>query len=163
MALTFNTHHIEHKPLRLKGELSQEELDLQIMDELIQAPGPLSYDLVAEHIEQGILVQGTLELVLECDCARCLRHFKLPLRMENWACHLPTVGEEKVEIINDLVDLTPHIREDILLAFPQHPLCEPDCKGLAAPQQSTKGSGDWKSQSTSSVWSELDKLNDLNK
>jgi uncharacterized metal-binding protein YceD (DUF177 family) len=28
------------------------------------------------------------------------------------------------------VDLTPQIREDILLELPQRPLCQPDCRGL---------------------------------
>ena len=58
------------------------------------------------------------------------------VRVDPWIADLPLVGEEKVAVDNDCVDLTPYLREDILLAFPQHPLCEPDCRGLPkAPQK----------------------------
>ncbi len=40
-----------------------------------------------------------------------------------------------VPIKNDCVDLTPWVREDILLGFPQHPLCRPDCGGLKESQR----------------------------
>ena len=40
----------------------------------------------------------------------------------------------QVAIENDCVDLTPFVREDILLEFPQHPLCKPDCGGLKTSQ-----------------------------
>ena len=33
--------------------------------------------------------------------------------------------------MDDSVDLTAVIREDILLAFPAHPVCDPHCAGLA--------------------------------
>ena len=39
-------------------------------------------------------------------------------------------GEDRVAVDNDCVDLTPYLREDILLEFPQHPLCKPECRGL---------------------------------
>jgi uncharacterized metal-binding protein YceD (DUF177 family) len=54
------------------------------------------------------------------------------------------------------VNLTPYIREDILLALPQHPLCEPECGGLKPPA-SLKDPGEM-SEKASSAWSELDKL-----
>ena len=71
----------------------------------------------------------------------------------NWSIGpvtLPLEGEEEVPVINDCVDLTPYMREDILLAFPQHPLCEPDCGGLQAqPGQSERTSGASRSQNRS--------------
>ena len=51
---------------------------------------------------------------------------------------MPLEGEEKANVINDLVDLTPYLREDIVLAFPQHPLCRPNAAGCKHPKQ--KGS-----------------------
>jgi len=39
---------------------------------------------------------------------------------------LPLEGEEKTPVDNDCVDLTPFAREDMLLEFPQHPVCEPE-------------------------------------
>jgi uncharacterized metal-binding protein YceD (DUF177 family) len=61
----------------------------------------------------------------------------LPEKVQNRAetkaagrLHLPLEGEDKVPVDNDCVDLTPFVREDILLEFPQHPLCKPDCGGI---------------------------------
>jgi uncharacterized metal-binding protein YceD (DUF177 family) len=72
---------------------------------------------------------------------------------------LPLSGPEKAEIKDDSVDLTPYLREDILLEFPQQPLCEADCAGL--PNRAGKNARQTKSASPTpgaSVWSELNKL-----
>ena len=61
---------------------------------------------------------------------RCLKEYPHRLVLENWTRHLPLEGEERAPIVNDCVDLTPFLREDILLEFPQHPLCEAECRGL---------------------------------
>ena len=39
-------------------------------------------------------------------------------------------GDDKALVVNDCLDLTPYVREDILLALPLHPLCGSDCGGL---------------------------------
>jgi uncharacterized metal-binding protein YceD (DUF177 family) len=73
-----------------------------------------------------------------------------------WACHLPLEGEDKITADNDSVDLTPYIREDMLLEFPQHPLCKPDCAGLKKKSKVQKMDAPEKLKP--SAWSELDKL-----
>ena len=159
MPVTFNIRHLEEKTLSLTDELPVAELDLAAVDELIHPEGPLRYDLHVERFERGILVEGTLQLRLECECARCLKSFVHPIILDSWACHLPLEGEEKVTITNDCIDLTPYIREDILLAFPQHPLCGPECKGLAIlRQEPNEPAADGKGQSPSAAWAELDKI-----
>jgi uncharacterized protein len=162
MPLVFNIRHVEDQELVLRGELPAAELDLDALDELIHAPHPLVYDLTLERMEHAILAQGDLQITLECECSRCLKPFQYQLRLADWTCHLALTGDEKAEVVNDCVDLTPYIREDILLAFPQHPLCKPDCKGLAPPKD-MQSSGDWNSGSTSAAWAELNKLKNLKK
>jgi uncharacterized protein len=159
MPLTFNIRHLEAKNLFLKGELDSEELELSSIDELVKAPLPLKYDIEVEEMENGILAQGELALTLKCECVRCLKPFDYQLEIPDWACHLALEGDEKVEVINDIVDLTPHIREDILLRFPQHPLCEPGCEGLtkALDALNSKRSAEQES-ANASAWSELNKL-----
>ena len=64
---------------------------------------------------------------------RCLEDFEFELEPDPWTLYLPLEpleGDEAVSVKNDCVDLTPCVREDILLGFPQHPLCRPDCDGL---------------------------------
>jgi uncharacterized protein len=160
MPLQINLRHLEKKPLELRGELTASDLGLEGIDELIHTPLPLKYDLEAEILEKSLLVQGSLTITVQCECARCLKPYDFPIELDDWACHLPLEGEEKVPINNDLVDLTPYLREDILLNIPQHPLCEPDCSGLlrTSPGSEKKPSGASQNAESSSAWAELNKL-----
>ena len=153
--LKVNLRHLEENALHLKGELPVAELDLAVQDDLIRISGPLRHDLSVELLNDAVLATGSVELPLECECARCLKKFNTSLKLDGWAAHLPLEGEEKVAIKNDCVDLTPFLREDILLDFPQHPLCKPDCAGLKSktarkPKAVPKPALD--------VWAKLDKL-----
>src|SRR6185503_894755 len=124
MALTFNIRHLEKNDLHLEGDLPVEELELDLRDEMIRPAEMLDYDLRIQHLEGAALVQGKLNLDIEYNCVRCLKRFRRPLELKNWTVHLPLSGDDAVEVSNDLVNLTPYIREDILLGLPQHPLCE---------------------------------------
>lgn len=160
MALLINLRNLERTPQELAGELAPAELDLEIQDEIVHVKEPLSYSLVAEQLESGILVRGSVRINLDCECARCLKAFKYPLELEEWVCHLALEGEEKVAIVNDCVDLTPYIREDIILEFPQHPLCKPECGGLLKRPggKKTEVTGTGQIRDSSSAWAELNKL-----
>ena len=161
MPLLVNLRHLEAHNLHLQGELFAEELDLDSRDEMIRVSKPLSYNLEVQKVEDGLLVQGRLRLPLECQCVRCLKTFACKLELNPWTRHLPFQGEESVPIVSDCVDLTPYAREDILLEFPQHPLCEPECHGLLrSPSGKTKNpcGGTVLSEPGSPAWKELDKL-----
>ena len=80
----------------------------------------------------------------------------MPIELDGWAAHLELEGEDKVPVKDDSVDLTPFVREDILLEFPQRPLCEMDCAGLADRSQTRTKNAD--SAQSSPAWSELNKL-----
>ena len=160
MPLIINLRHLEAHSLKLKGELPFEELDLDLRDDLVRAEKPLLYDLEAAQMEDGLLLQGRLRLPLQCLCVRCLKPFEFQLTLNQWAQLLPLAGEEKVSVVNDCVDLTPIVREDILLEFPQHPLCKTECSGLPkrliGKVKKPSGAGQTKEQS--SAWAALDKL-----
>jgi uncharacterized protein len=161
MPLTINLRHLENRNLVLCGELPLTELDFALRDDMIRATQSLHYDLEIELRDDALLVQGLLQLTLECQCVRCLRNFEFDLELDPWTLHLPLKpleGEDAVSIKNDCVDLTPLMREDILLGFPQHPLCRPDCGGLkkASGGKAKKIAG--KEESKPFAWAELNKL-----
>jgi uncharacterized protein len=160
MPLSVNLCHLEAHNIRLEGSLPVAELDIDPRDEVIQIHHPLEHDLEVQKLEEGILVQGQLSLVLECECVRCLKPFQYHLKLDHWTCHLPLQGEDCVTVINDCVDLTPYVREDILLEFPRHPLCNQECRGLpgTAIGKSRNASGTGKTEVSSPVWAELNKL-----
>jgi uncharacterized protein len=149
--LSVNLRHLDLHELRLKGELPVEALDLDLHDEMIRAGKPLRYDLQAEKLHDAVLVQGKLQLSLDCQCVRCLKSFQMKLVVDPWALHLPLEGEDKASVDNDCVDLTPYLREDILLEFPRHPLCKPDCGGLKKISEKNHAENQ-------SAWAELNKL-----
>ena len=155
MPLTFNIRHLETEDLPFAGELPVVELELEWPDDLVQFTGPLAYDLTAESLDDALLVRGDLTLPLELTCVRCLKKFSSPLLLEDWACHLPLTGEDAVSVSNDLVNLTPYVREDILLTLPQHPLCETECGGLKLPARKEPSVA---FEEVPSAWDELDKL-----
>lgn len=159
MSLVVNLRHVAKENVFLKGELPVSELDIQTRDKMIRLNAPLYYDLEIQQLDQSLLVQGELRLALDCQCVRCLKAFQFHLDLEEWACLLPLQGEDRVPVLNDCVDLTPHIREDILLEFPRHPLCKPECRGLAQTHVGkVKASDSGQVETGSSAWAELDKL-----
>jgi len=160
MALTVNLHHLLDHEVELQGELPLAELDIDTGDEMVQLNEPLQYDLQIEKIDHALLVQGELVIPIHCKCVRCLKPFEQTLELKNWATHIPLNGEEAAPVVNDCVDLTPYVREDIILSFPQHPLCDPQCEGLLGTQtgKGKKSRGTGSAQPNSSAWAELNKL-----
>jgi uncharacterized metal-binding protein YceD (DUF177 family) len=160
MPVTVNLRHLEAHDVHLEGDLPAPELELDVRDELIEIREPLKYDIEVQKLEHNLLVTGSLRLKLDCKCARCLRPFQFDLEIDPWTVHLALMGEDAVPVSNDCIDLTPYIREDILLEFPQHPLCDAECHGL--PHASLMGKGTEpstaNSEAGSSAWAELNKL-----
>jgi uncharacterized protein len=160
MPLRVNLRHLEEHEIQLQGELPVADLELDLRDDMCRTENPLQYDIEVQQLETELLLQGKLRLVLTCECVRCLKSFEYPLDLEHWTRLLPLEGDEKTPVDNDCVDLTPYLREDILLEFPQHPLCETDCRGLPAKQmgKAKKATKPGDSQEEPSAWAELDKL-----
>src|ERR1700722_6625897 len=160
MPILVNLRHLEAHDIRLKGELPVAELELDLKDEVCRTEKPLQYNLEVQEIEKEILLQGTMRLPLQCECVRCLKPFEYLVNLKNWTRLLPLEGEEKAAVVNDCVDLTPYLREDILLEFPQPPLSEPDCRGLPVKEtgKAKKTTKAGEKSPKPSAWAELDKL-----
>ena len=159
MPVKVNLRHLEEHGKELEGALQPEELDIVVPDEMIQVKEPLNYELEVERQNANLLVQGRLELILDCECVRCLKPFKEPIILDPYEVIVPLEGEEAAPVDNDLVDLTPYLREDILLAFPAHPVCKDECEKLPNSSNSLKQPGDSpQDRATKSAWDELNKL-----
>lgn len=93
------------------------------------------YGLVrATRTPQGILLQAEFKAQTSLECVRCLTNFQQSLEInftELYAFSQRYVTDSGLLMPETgIIDLTPVMREYILLEIPISPLCRPDCKGL---------------------------------
>jgi len=85
---------------------------------------------------------------VELRCVSCLQKFVHEIRVPAFAVHTELHGPETV-------DLTPFMREDVLLNLPAHPHCDRDGDRVCKAKQIKPEDRDAKRKSD---WSALDKL-----
>src|SRR5205814_8305163 len=106
---------------------------------------PVSGQVRLRHINQGLLVDGQVDLTVELICTRCLKTFEQELHLELderfrptvdvvTGVPLPAIEEDDVFPIDDhhQVDLTEPVRQHLLLAIPIATVCKEDCAGLCS-------------------------------
>ncbi len=83
---------------------------------------------------QGLYAHGQLTAVARAECVRCLNPYGQPLDIEldDLFVYPPSKAPEPLLAVPEtgLLDLSPLVREYMLLDFPIQPLCRPDCRGL---------------------------------
>jgi uncharacterized protein len=149
--MKIHLRQIQADGLHLEGEEECPITDLAA-DE-VRCTEPLRYVLDLGISEGALWATGSLSQPVELRCVRCLEPFPFEIEAKAFSIHLDLTGPE-------LIDLTPYLREDILLNLPAHPHCDreggrlcPAAKPMAADEPSPKGDG--KRQPD---WSVLDKL-----
>jgi uncharacterized protein len=85
----------------------------------IRCAGPLHYDLEVGISAGALWANGSLKQPVELRCVSCLEKFVHDVKVPAFALHTELQGPETV-------DLTPYMREDILLNMPAHPHCDRD-------------------------------------
>lgn len=160
MPLEINIKHLENGPKTYQGEIELEDLNLDTQDELIRPCTGLDYDFTAEILDKNILLRGRIKLGFQFECARCLTPFEKASEITHWSQLIPFTGDEAPPLDNDCIDLTPVLREDMLLSLPQHPLCAKDCRGIdGTPEKSPDPqSSQTEVEKKPSAWSALDEL-----
>lgn len=110
--------HIQQIPEGGKHYESDEEGDiLDLEQEHIHTLEPVHYSVDVGLSEGGLFVVGQLRTVVEMECVSCLQRFPMPVEVDDFAVQMDLPGTE-------LVDLTPLIREDIVLSLPSYPHCD---------------------------------------
>lgn len=88
-------------------------------------------------------LSGDLRATIEVGCARCLKPLRLPISsafVERFVPEVSWGAEEQHELLaedlnlavfdGEVIDLGEVVREEILLAIPDHVLCAENCQGL---------------------------------
>ena len=94
--------------------------------------GDVSVDLDIESTLHDVVVTGHLHAPWRDECRRCLRPLSgiLEVAVEEQYAEEPGPAGDLFPITGGQIDLAPMVREEILLALPDAPLCRPDCPGL---------------------------------
>lgn len=146
-------NQIPPEGLRLEGDEDHDILELN--DALITVLSPVHYALDIGLSEGGLFATGTLSVNLEMECVRCLGKFQRTFEYDRFAMQLELTGPE-------MIDLTPAMREDILLALPTHPHCDWDgetiCSGIRLASAGNTLTDNNTSSDPSKAWDALDKL-----
>ncbi len=83
---------------------------------------------------QGLLVQVQAHARVLLECSRCLDDFSEEINTgftDLYAFSPKTVSESGLLLPETgQLDLSPPLRDELLLAFPTSPICRPGCKGL---------------------------------
>jgi len=140
--------HLKQIPaegLHLEGEEDCPISELEA--ENVRCTGPLQYKLDLGVSGDALWANGTLRQPVELECVACLNKFAYTIEVPSFAVHQELAGPE-------MYDLTPFIREDLLLNLPAHPHCDRDGRNVCkAPQPAPVEEGKPKPD-----WSALDKL-----
>ena len=120
-----------HRDVPLSADLGMDVIGIPAGDHII-------LDVRLESVVEGVLVSGTASAAVTGQCARCLDlltdRLEVPLTelfaYPDTATDGTTDPDEVSRVVDGLVDLGPVVRDAVLLALPQAPLCREDCPGL---------------------------------
>jgi uncharacterized protein len=140
--LVFDTRDLPRRPgaMRTLTRTIPAPADLGL--ELISVPqgADLRLDLRLESVTEGVLATGTVTAPVTGECGRCLRPISdtLTVTLQELYAYPDSTTDETAEddevgrIQGDLFDLEPALRDAVVLALPNNPLCRTDCPGLCS-------------------------------
>jgi uncharacterized protein len=120
-----------HRDVRLAAGIGLDVIE-------VAAGAEVSLDVRLESVMEGVLVSGTASAPVTGECARCLDPLVDQLEVElielfaypDTATDNSTDPDEVSRVIDSLIDLEQMVRDAVLLALPQAPLCSEECPGL---------------------------------
>ena len=97
-------------------------LDMDRVD--IHLREPFEVDAFIARADRELVVNVDIRVPTHLSCARCLEEFTSLITTD-------AVFSYKVQP-TDVVDITDDVRQEIILAYPMIPICQPTCKGLCS-------------------------------
>ena len=112
---------------RLEATLSAAELGVDDA----RVTGDIEVALDATSSVDGVVVHGTVSTPWRGQCRRCLIDVEgVSVSEVDELFQQHPQHDEAVEIVGDQIDLTPILREYVLLDLPDAPLCREACAGI---------------------------------
>lgn len=127
---------LESGPIEWSGRLSADPLLWDLPDVVLVRDPEVDLSIDA-FTEGGAHVVGRLWAPVELECRRCLNGIVRRVEVDLSLRFDPEIGpEDETEGLYAVdpdaleLDLLPALREELLLALPEFPLCSPDCRGI---------------------------------
>lgn len=146
--------HLKQIPaegLHLEGE--EDCLIEELEPEGVRCAGPMKYSIDLGVAEGSLWANGMIGQLVELTCVGCLEKFLHEIKVPAFALHTELEGPETV-------DLSPFMREDLLLNLPAHPRCDREggCACKAAKAERAETGPQQRPAKLEHDWGELDKL-----
>ncbi len=140
----------DHTTRASVGETSVGDVDVD--------DGMVDVDLLVEAVIRGLTVSGTVRAHWSGPCRRCLVPIEGDVESELHEIFEaePTEGETW-PIVDERIDLTPSVREAVMLSLPLAPLCRDSCRG-PEPDRFPTGLPDDDESSGDPRWAALDEI-----
>jgi uncharacterized protein len=143
--LVLDTHELGRRPGSMRTVQRTVPAPEDLGTDVIGIPtgSDLELDLRLEAVMEGVLVSGTVRGRASGECVRCLdaidqevevdvqELFAYPERVR--AAAVEGDDEDEVrELVGDLIDFEPALRDAVVPALPFQPVCQADCPGLCS-------------------------------
>jgi len=143
--LVLDTHELGRRPGSMRTVQRTVPAPEDLGTDVIGIPtgSDLDLDLRLEAVMEGVLVSGTVRGRASGECVRCLdvidqeievdvqELFAYPERVR--AAQVEGDDEDEVrELVGDLIDFEPALRDAVVPALPFQPICQADCPGLCS-------------------------------
>ncbi len=130
---------------------------LKLDEPLARQHGPVKVNLTVTRDGETLLVTGQVGTLLHLRCGRCAEWIDWPVSVPNFILLIEPP-------FPDIIDLTPYIREDILLDLPVVASCRLDSSGCCPlTGKIYLPAGEPPPITGQDAWKELDKLKDRTK
>ena len=137
--LVLDTYELGRRPgsERTVSKTAPAPADLGIDVLGVREGSDIALELRLEAVMEGVLATGTVSARLAGECVRCLEQIDEELVVNIQELYLYDDGgaelaEDESQLEGDLLNLEPVLRDAIVLALPQNPLCGPECPGLCS-------------------------------
>jgi uncharacterized protein len=119
--MKIDINQIPDEGLILAEDFPPESLDLDT--DFIKFAGPLRVNAEVTRITNALTVHLKMAALLKTTCSRCLADIDIDFKKE---FDLNFAADKQ----NPVLDLDPEIREEVILDYPEKPMCKANCRGL---------------------------------
>jgi uncharacterized protein len=134
-----DTHELARRPGSMRKLFRVVPAPADLGSEVIGVPEgtDLQLDVRLESVMEGVLVSGTIRGRAAGECVRCLGDVECDVvadvqELYAYPDRAYDEDDEVRELVGDLIDFEPALRDAVVPVLPFQPVCSDDCPGLCS-------------------------------